>query len=174
MPTDIDIAWAAGLFEGEGCFTASRNSSGRYPAFVCCLGMTDEDVVLRFAAVVGCGTVREHGDRRSNRKTRFDWSVSGLAAYEVAEMLLPYLGHRRRQVALALMEQSRPQETVCDNCGESFKPRHGRGRPWKFCSDECRETKRAERDRADYFREYHRKRRLRAAMGQTDLLPDAV
>jgi hypothetical protein len=167
MPSDIEIAWAAGLFEGEGCFTCRRRE-GLWPAFVCCLQMTDEDVVRRFAAVVGHGSVYERIDRRPPRRPTYAWSVTGQTAEAVAELLMPHLGARRSQTARLLIEQCRPPVTICAACGATFEPRRGRGRPWKFCSDDCREQQRAERDRTEYFRDYHRKRRARLrAAGQT-------
>ena len=49
--TSEEIAWAAGLFEGEGCATVSN---GR-PRLV--LRMTDEESVRRFGDTVGIGRV---------------------------------------------------------------------------------------------------------------------
>lgn len=45
--SDIEIAWMAGLLEGEGCFTAEggQRARFRYPRIT--LGMTDRDVVER-------------------------------------------------------------------------------------------------------------------------------
>jgi len=42
-----EIAWAAGLFEGEGTLNVYRRSSGKLQVQVR-LGMTDRDVVERF------------------------------------------------------------------------------------------------------------------------------
>ena len=66
-----ELAWAAGLFEGEGSISAS---SGRLDVRV---KMTDEPVVRRFAEVMDCGTVYgpynyEYRDG-SKRKPHWVW-----------------------------------------------------------------------------------------------------
>lgn len=44
--TEVEIAWAAGIFEGEGCFTTMSNQRGKkYIGLQ--VNMTDEDVVLK-------------------------------------------------------------------------------------------------------------------------------
>jgi hypothetical protein len=50
-----EIAWAAGLFEGEGSITRFGRS-GKFDLRVS-LNMTDEDVVRRFDAIVDRGKV---------------------------------------------------------------------------------------------------------------------
>ena len=62
MWNPIDLAWAAGLFEGEGCFTfqgskKARTRGGRLGKAQ--LSMTDEDVVRKFHTIMGFGSLRE-------------------------------------------------------------------------------------------------------------------
>jgi hypothetical protein len=54
--TTQHVAWAAGLFEGEGCWNAYVRKGGKVQMQVR-LEMTDKDVVERFAAIVGCGAI---------------------------------------------------------------------------------------------------------------------
>jgi hypothetical protein len=54
--TPEQVAWAAGLFEGEGCWNAYRRESGKIQ-MQARLGMTDRDVVERFAQIVGYGSI---------------------------------------------------------------------------------------------------------------------
>src|SRR5689334_3983660 len=50
MPLDKEgLAWAAGLFEGEGCFHFASRANR---VIVASLTTTDEDVVRRFHAIV--------------------------------------------------------------------------------------------------------------------------
>jgi hypothetical protein len=47
----VALAWAAGVFEGEGCFSLHKVTSAwhkEYRYFRMSMGMTDEDVVRRF------------------------------------------------------------------------------------------------------------------------------
>jgi hypothetical protein len=92
-----DLSWAVGLFEGEGCFTVSRGGGYQYGRAY--LVMSDEDVVRRFAEIVGCGKVcietRQH--RAPHHKTMYRWQASSRADFaQTAELLGPHLGQRRR------------------------------------------------------------------------------
>jgi hypothetical protein len=94
--TEIAFAWAAGLFDGEGCIT--RSSTGR-PRWALALTMTDEDVVRKFHRVVGCGRVNfRHtpADKARGSRPSWSWRTSAKADVQrVLQALLPYLGERR-------------------------------------------------------------------------------
>lgn len=103
-----DIAWAAGLFEGEGTWIV-RSPKGRgNPTVVITLQMCDRDVVERFAAIMGCGKVTK-GDRREEQNPRhraiWRWGTAKRAdCLRIARMLLPYLGERRTAKAREIIE----------------------------------------------------------------------
>jgi hypothetical protein len=106
--TPIQIAWAAGLFEGEGSITMRLENpkgfgSSIYERVVLQLSMTDQDVVKRFAAIVG-GTV--HEQTRANKpswKPLYYWSIEGTQHVEdIIEAFWPYLGERRKATAIDL------------------------------------------------------------------------
>jgi hypothetical protein len=90
------IAWAAGLFEGEGSLT----NSGIYPKLY--MAMTDLDVVERFMKIVGIGTI--HVRDRYPHKTQYSWQLSGKKCKPVVEMFLPYFGERRAYKALNILD----------------------------------------------------------------------
>lgn len=95
------IAWAAGLFEGEGSILCP---SGHYQRLR--LGMTDEDVVRRFQAIAGCGTVRRAQPRAAGWRPLFVWQVSDRG--NVSRLLglwLPYFGGRRAERAVEALER---------------------------------------------------------------------
>lgn len=104
-PTPEEIAWAAGLFEGEGCFTIQRTRQYRYP--VASLQMTDEDTVRRFYDVVGVG--RLYLDQKPyglGTKTMHQWRASARADFAaVVELLSPWLGKRRLARVEEIMEE---------------------------------------------------------------------
>ena len=95
--TSDDVAWAAGLFEGEGCIQLPKPGMGVRLT----MGSTDRDVLDRFAAAVG-GKVR--GPYKPNgrntppgRKPIYFWGVQGTtSAQQILRMFWPYLGDRRR------------------------------------------------------------------------------
>lgn len=90
----IEIIWAAGLFEGEGSICV-HTSAGKYvyKRVHLALSTTDEDVVRRFHAAVGLGTI--NGPYQGTNKRYWQWRVTGTKARVVLERLLPYLGERR-------------------------------------------------------------------------------
>lgn len=88
-----EVAWAAGLFEGEGSVYAEDQNGRRYLRF--CLTSTDEDVIQRFARIVGVGKV--YGPYAGTNKPRYDWRTMKAADGSAAAVLLaPWLGQRRR------------------------------------------------------------------------------
>jgi hypothetical protein len=106
MRSMTDLAWVAGIVEGEGwlgtrrrCGVPPRQRDGyEYTAPEIKIVMTDLDVMERVANVMGLN-VRRHGKPAPNRKEIFEVGVVGRPA--VAWMLTLYsmLGRRRREQA---------------------------------------------------------------------------
>lgn len=53
--TETELAWVAGLIEGEGTFFCTKRRERRYP--VIAVGMTDEDVIQKLYLLVGVGDI---------------------------------------------------------------------------------------------------------------------
>lgn len=95
----VALAWAAGFFDGDGCFSLTRAS--RYP----CVSITQQhpEVLLRFAEAVGLGKL--YGPYRHRTKTLSTkpfcvLRVHGFAEVQaVAAMLWPWLGDMKRRQA---------------------------------------------------------------------------
>lgn len=102
MRGDEDIAWAAGLFEGEGCITKNKGIP------VLKLTMTDEDVVRRFGEVMGTGSVTGPYENSKklceNPKPLWWWAAYGMNALIAYSKLHPWLGTRRREQFVAASE----------------------------------------------------------------------
>lgn len=101
--TTAEMAWAAGLFEGEGCISVGgqkRRSGG-------CLiiRMTDLDSLERFMSIVSVGRIRGPiAPTKANHKPSWEWRVGTWA--EVERLLLefkPWLGARRNAKADELL-----------------------------------------------------------------------
>lgn len=94
-PSDTDIAWLAGLLEGEGCFMVrSGDGAGRRPSLAVETKMTDLDIVARVAAMVG-GNVVVKPDPRPHHNTCYSTTVAGAKAERVMRLVLPHMGARR-------------------------------------------------------------------------------
>ena len=94
MPTrEEEIAWAAGLFEGEGCVT---EADGRLSLR---LNKTDEEIIARFDEIVRFGRV--YGPYQNSqydghkRKPFWVWMAYGTDAYDAINLLAPWLSTRR-------------------------------------------------------------------------------
>lgn len=103
MNEEVHYAWAAGVLEGEGCFSLhTRKSNGNTEATIHC-EMTDEDTVRRLHLLFKVGSVSQR-QARGVRKPTYIWSVyKHTAIMEVVLRILPYLSDRRRQKAQELL-----------------------------------------------------------------------
>jgi hypothetical protein len=105
-----ELAWASGLFEGEGCITSFLPVRSRYQSRIALsLSMTDEDTVRRFARALNMGNVhgpyqRARANRPGLKKPYWVWQA---ASFEQAQasiaMLWSGLGNRRRARAAELL-----------------------------------------------------------------------
>ena len=86
-----DIAWVAGILEGEGCFDYNR--SPKYPRIR--LEMTDEDVVRRVSDVIG-GRITEP-KRRNDWAQSYLLTLNGAEAHRAMTAVLPWMGQRRKE-----------------------------------------------------------------------------
>lgn len=86
--TPADLAWLAGLCEGESCIDLHR---GRYPRLR--LAMADRDVIARAAALMGCG-VRVTLPRPPHQ-AMWHAEIQGPRAEAILREILPHMGARR-------------------------------------------------------------------------------
>lgn len=95
-------AWAAGLFEGEGCITRKKNSN-RYELKI---NLTDLDILEKFQEVVGCGNINQQKYKSKNHhKDIWKWGIYNKA--DITRLLinmLPYFGNRRACTALNCLD----------------------------------------------------------------------
>jgi hypothetical protein len=137
MTTLSEIAWAAGLFEGEG--TVSKGPKVKAPTVA--LMSSDRDVVDRFASIVGFGSVRAERIREPGRKRLYRWASNtwkGVTA--LFELLGGQLGNRRRATFEHVLAQ-RPERwgdqkdhATCRN-GHPYTPENTSVSPegWRRC-----------------------------------------
>jgi hypothetical protein len=137
------IAWAAGLFEGEGCITSHRDSRGsHYLYLMLALTMTDEDTVTRFAAICGLPAPRMKVRGSGRKDIWFTETGKYAEVIRIMTMLEPYLGLRRRarweelHAAYLAEGTEHRRERVCPGCGSSFvSPNRKANRV--YCTDKC-------------------------------------
>jgi hypothetical protein len=92
---DQDVAWLAGLYEGEGSLLPTRRR-GRVDGWRLSITMTDEDIVRRVHGITGRGSVIPIPRQRDDWKDAWRWGVNRRDHIAViVRALLPYLGKRR-------------------------------------------------------------------------------
>ena len=115
MPTQTEIAYLAGLFDGEGCIQIKKQWEAkkragkpkRYKVWRISMeiSMTDKDIIDWVHKTVGVGTVLINVKNKSpsskpHWKTQWRWRCSHRQAYKVCKMIWPY-----SQVKLELVEK---------------------------------------------------------------------
>ena len=89
------LAWAAGIFEGEGCFNFYPSNGSRMMQAT--LVSTDKDVIEAFQSVIGWGTIYEREPQKEGWKRQWRWHVSTFEEVQALVALLwPWLKSRRQ------------------------------------------------------------------------------
>jgi hypothetical protein len=95
--SDVEVAWAAGFFDGEGCVGVNR--VGGSLSLQMSVGQKNPNTLMTFQERIGgVGTVR---DRQSTTGCYY-WWLTNRPAGEVLTLLLPYLVEKRDQAVLAI------------------------------------------------------------------------
>ena len=103
-----ELAWAGGLFEGEGWITHGWNTNqntgkNKFPRPQVGLGMVarDEAILRRFALALGFGKI--YGPYQTKHQPQLRWLANSFEHCQASiAMLWPWLGERRRDQARAM------------------------------------------------------------------------
>ena len=113
MVSDTELAWAAGLFDGEGttCHAGRPRADGKRPSLRLHLSQanTGPGILLRLQAALGVGQVKNRPDRPGV----WVWKCTDRAGCEQALRLMwPYLSEPKQQQALPLLRDWKPDESA--------------------------------------------------------------
>lgn len=90
-----EIAWLAGILDGEGSFLLNRSIVGGkvylYPKII--VGMTDLDVIERVADLFGTSVYEP--PKMKDRKRLWRATIQGAGAVELMRLLRPWMSERR-------------------------------------------------------------------------------
>ncbi len=96
--TTTDIAWGAGLFEGEGYLSLNGSSSITPRTPLLGIGMTDEDVIRKFRDLFVPGVhIYEYQPKNAAYKRSYQIKVVGKRAVGLMLTFFSFLGSRRRE-----------------------------------------------------------------------------
>lgn len=106
--TEAELAWAAGLIDGEGCITITKDKprgqgiSPQYKAWLI-VANTYRPVIERLRSMFGLGSIQEQKWPVSNKwKDRLTWSCCSEQAKSVVEAVRPYLFIKARDADVLL------------------------------------------------------------------------
>jgi hypothetical protein len=154
MSRETDVAWAAGLFEGEGCFS-HKGAAASFPRAT--MALTDLDVLQHFMSVVGVGNMLKNSRKeKPHHKDQWQWYTVGEDEFHaVVKLLRPHLHPRRlaaadkAAVARAAYIAAVTAPRCCANCGEEFEGGFYKSKSRaRYCSDKCRFKVRRDRHSA--------------------------
>lgn len=101
MAKSEELAWAAGLFDGEGTVAIYNvNDGGTWQCYLR-LCMLDEECIRRFYEIAGEGRLSKRKKPNSGcRHALWEWRASFIQADRVLEKLSPYLVSKAKQAYL--------------------------------------------------------------------------
>jgi len=103
MLSVVDIAWVAGLLEGEGCFSIGNKkylNSG-----VIAIASTDYDTVFRFKSITKTSNQIQTKKSTKYWKTCYKVTISGNRAIQWMMTIYPLMGIRRKVVIKHLLDR---------------------------------------------------------------------
>ena len=109
MATEAELAWAAGLFDGEGSLGVYRHTQyhggKKYVGLhlIVKLAMCNQQAVEKFGEIVGEGKVNQSPRPTNSGRLVWTWNTGGVRAGLVLTKLLPYLVVKREQAELGLV-----------------------------------------------------------------------
>lgn len=100
--TTSDIAWLAGLAEGEGCFLAFQSHKSTHPwrkRFTFVIASSDEDVILKVKRLFGssCNMCVSRTMQKNGHKASYRVTISGSSAIAWMMTIYTLMGIRRKK-----------------------------------------------------------------------------
>ena len=99
-----NIAYFAGILDGEGSFFMEKNRGEIYYPTIS-YEMTDKDVILSLKKFFKVGHVNKIYPRKKNWKISYRWRVRNEPAINILKEILKYLSIRRKAKAKFLIQE---------------------------------------------------------------------
>lgn len=119
MSTDTELAWAAGIVDGEGCLHINRhrlqeNDRRTNESFRAVLKVTMGHLatIEKLAEIFEIGTIHQHVERNSRINRSYSYITQCLQTGHVVQMVLPYLITKREEAVLVLDFLSLPNGDI--------------------------------------------------------------
>jgi hypothetical protein len=119
MPTEVELAYAAGILDGEGCISVRKkeNRNGRI-CYYCglAIAMVDQEVPRWLLTTFG-GFLYTSSRKTKAWRTVYIWRVENKALMDFLSSILPYLILKKKRAELAIQLCSMVRKK-----GQSRKP----------------------------------------------------
>ena len=100
--TKSDIAYAAGIIDGEGCISISKG-----PSYRCRVRVANTDLrLVNWLQKTFGGYANNSAEVRGNRRNQFEWALNDNAAVEFLHMIKSHLKLKREQAELLIEARS--------------------------------------------------------------------
>ncbi len=106
-PDLTDLAWLAGIMEGEGSIRINAPTRKNSGALIVAVTSTDLDMLTNVAEIAGVGRIKHGGDPVGNRREYWRWTCASRQAARLLGAIAPYcrVARCRGKIALALEYQ---------------------------------------------------------------------
>lgn len=101
---ELDLAWAAGFFDGEGCILIRKSSKNAH-AIRITISQVNPSPIKKFKDLFG-GHISYQRPKNQKWSSQWKWEQDSKSASETLKNLLPYLLVKQDVAALALEFQS--------------------------------------------------------------------
>lgn len=99
-----EIAWAAGILDGESCiricYTPAKAGGKPYYALRIAVEMTHSRTICRLKELFGAGSI--HARTRNGNKPTWTWTLNGEAAERALRQIYPHLVTKKGEAMMAL------------------------------------------------------------------------
>jgi len=117
MTREIDLAWAAGFFDGEGSIgvywrKAERYYRGGFWILRLSLTQVKQEVLQDFHSIVVLGSTSKKVSTNPKHRDKWIWASAARSGGRVLELMLPYLRGKKQEAEVALQFRS----TFDPNC----------------------------------------------------------
>jgi len=105
----LDLAYAAGFFDGEGSVLIDRGKQTKNPycgfRLEVKISSTSEEIIKCFKETFGAGTIEVRKKYTSGGKDYWSWIVAGNRAAEFLELIYPYLKVKSEDAEIGILFQ---------------------------------------------------------------------
>ncbi len=92
---EVDLAYAAGILDGEGSICLTRNRVGRWPSPQVAVASNDRELLEWLRAQFG-GSISVKKPRRSTHQISYDWKLTDQNALRFLQLVRPFLRIERK------------------------------------------------------------------------------